>query len=63
MSLFSTHRKELSQEGEQKSGPDPYLVKNKSKIELVLFSPNQVRDFFEKDARCKFSVQPGDTGC
>ncbi|KAJ9293178.1 hypothetical protein DTO271G3_8122 [Paecilomyces variotii] len=60
--LRFTHGKELSQEGEQMSGPDPYLVKNKSKIELVLFSPNQVRDFFEKDARYHEKKQDANMG-
>lgn len=35
-------------------GNEPYLVKNKSTVELVLFHPDQVQDFFKEDARCAF---------
>lgn len=34
-------------------GNEPYLVKNRATRELVLFHPDQVRDFFKEDARCK----------
>ncbi|KAL2004518.1 hypothetical protein VTN00DRAFT_3403 [Thermoascus crustaceus] len=49
--LRFSHGRELSKEGEERCGDDPYLVKNGSKLELVLFNPTQVRDFFDKDAR------------
>lgn len=44
---------ELSKEGEAMYGNEPYLVKNRATRELVLFHPDQVRDFFKEDARCK----------
>lgn len=49
--------KELSKDGEALCGTEPYLVKNKSTVELVLFHPNQVRDFFKEDARCMCDLE------
>lgn len=51
------NRKELSKDGEALCGTEPYLVKNKSTVELVLFHPNQVRDFFKEDARCTYKLK------
>lgn len=44
---------ELSKEGKAMYGNEPYLVKNRATCELVLFHPDQVRDFFKQDAQCK----------
>lgn len=32
-------------------GEEPYLVRNKSKLELVLHTPAQMRDFFKDDGK------------
>lgn len=61
--LFTIHtdlnRKELSKAGQAMSGDDPYLLRNKSKRDLVLHTPAQMRDFFKGDGkRESFSLIP-----
>ncbi|KMU74828.1 hypothetical protein CISG_00758 [Coccidioides immitis RMSCC 3703] len=42
--------KDMSKEGSVKFGQDPFMVKNGRRMELVVSTPEQVRDFLAKDA-------------
>ncbi|RPB29333.1 cytochrome P450 [Terfezia boudieri ATCC MYA-4762] len=46
-----THGPALSQEGKRLAGIDPYLVRNGGNLEVVIHSPEHVRDFFAKDGK------------
>lgn len=51
------NRKELSKAGQAMSSDDPYLLRNKSKRDLVLHTPAQMRDFFKGDGKRKSFIQ------
>ena len=45
---LSAYSQELSQEGKELAGDDPYMVQMGSVKELVLFSPDQLQDYLHK---------------
>ncbi|OJI99540.1 hypothetical protein ASPVEDRAFT_81154 [Aspergillus versicolor CBS 583.65] len=57
-----THGKELSKAGQAMSGDDPYLLRNKSKRDLVLHTPAQMRDFFKGDGKLHTKQQDASMG-
>lgn len=48
----------MSKTGQEMSGNEPYLVKNKSGLDLVLFTPSQLQEFFKEDGRSNHPTTP-----